>query len=70
MYAPAGTPRATLDQLQTLCQQVLASDGFKQAAKTLQQTPVFLNAAQFKARIDSTYRTHAELVPDLGLEKN
>ncbi|MBK7061935.1 MAG: tripartite tricarboxylate transporter substrate binding protein [Rubrivivax sp.] len=70
VYAPAGTPRATLDQLQTLCQQVLASDGFKQAAKTLQQTPVFLNAAQFKARIDSTYRTHAELVPDLGLEKN
>lgn len=70
VYAPAGTPRATLDQLQALCQQVLASDGFRQAATTLQQTPVFLNAAQFKARIDSTYRSHAELVPDLKLEKN
>ena len=70
VYAPAGTPRAMLDQLQALCQQVLASDGFRQSAQTLQQTPVFLNAAQFKSRIDSTYRAHAELVPDLGLEKN
>jgi tripartite-type tricarboxylate transporter receptor subunit TctC len=70
VFAPAGTPRATLDTLQGLCQKVLESDGFKQAAQTLQQTPVFLNAAQFKARIDSTYRSHAALMPELKLEKN
>jgi hypothetical protein len=27
-------------------------------------------AAQFKARIAATYRSHAELVPELNLEKN
>ena len=70
LYAPAGTPKAVVEQLQTLCQRVLASDGFKQAAQQLQQSPAFLNAAQFKARIDATYRAHAELVPELNLEKN
>jgi len=49
---------------------VLASDRFKQSAQQLQQSPAYLSAAQFKARIDATYRVHAELVPDLNLEKN
>jgi tripartite-type tricarboxylate transporter receptor subunit TctC len=70
VYAPAGTPRAVVEQLQALCQRVLASEGFKQAAQQLQQSPAFLNAAQFKARIDATYRAHADLVPELNLEKN
>lgn len=70
LFAPAGTPKAVLDQLQGICQKVLESDDFKKAAQNLQQTPLFLSAAQFKARIDATYRTHAELVPELNLEKN
>jgi tripartite-type tricarboxylate transporter receptor subunit TctC len=55
---------------QGICQKVLESDDFKKAAQTLQQTPAFLTAAQFKARIAATYRSHAELVPELNLEKN
>lgn len=70
VYAPAGTPRAVLEQLQGLCLKVLESDDFKKTAQTLQQTPLFLTAREFKARIAATYRTHAELVPELNLEKN
>jgi tripartite-type tricarboxylate transporter receptor subunit TctC len=70
VYAPAGTPPAALLQMQGLCQKVLESDGFKQTARGLGQVPAYLNAAQFKARIQSTYRVHAELVPELNLEKN
>ncbi len=70
IYAVAGTPPAVLAQLQATCQKVLESDGFKQAAQGLGQVPVYLTAAQFKARIQATYRVHAELVPELNLEKN
>jgi tripartite-type tricarboxylate transporter receptor subunit TctC len=70
LFIPAGTPRAVVDQLQGICRQVLDSDDFRKAAANLQQVPVYLPAAAFKARIDRTYRTHAELVPDLNLEKN
>lgn len=70
VYVPAGTPKAVIESLQEICQKVLDAEGFKQSAQTLQQIPAFLNAAQFKARIEATYRTHAELVPHLKLEKN
>jgi tripartite-type tricarboxylate transporter receptor subunit TctC len=70
VYAPAGTPPETLTKLQALCQKVLESDGFKQSAQSLQQVPAFLTAAQFKERIQKTYRLHADLIPRLNLEKN
>jgi tripartite-type tricarboxylate transporter receptor subunit TctC len=70
VYAPAGTPPTTLVKMQELCQKVLDSDGFKQSAQGLGQVPAYLNAAQFKTRIQNTYRVHAELVPELNLEKN
>lgn len=70
IYAPAGTPRAVLDQLQGLCQSVLDGDDFRKTAQTLQQTTAYLPGAAFKARIERTYRANAELVPDLNLEKN
>jgi tripartite-type tricarboxylate transporter receptor subunit TctC len=70
VYAPAGTPPETLARLQTLCQKVLESEGFKQSAQSLQQVPAFLTAAQFKERIQKTYRLHADLIPRLNLEKN
>lgn len=70
IYAPAGTPLETIAKLQNLCQKVLETDGFKQVAQSLQQVPSFLNAQQFKARIQKTYRLHSDLVPRLNLEKN
>ena len=70
VYVPAGTPAETISKLQSLCEKVLESDGFKKTAQSLQQVPAFLSAAQFKERIQKTYRTHADLVPRLNLEKN
>jgi tripartite-type tricarboxylate transporter receptor subunit TctC len=70
LYVPAGTPRPVVEQLQGICQQVLDSDDFRKTAVGLQQVPSYLPAAAFKSRIDRTYRTHADLVPDLNLEKN
>jgi tripartite-type tricarboxylate transporter receptor subunit TctC len=70
LYAPAGTPRAVVEQLQGICQKVVESDGFAKAAQGLQQVPAYLPAAQFKARLERTYKTNADLVPDLKLEKS
>ncbi|MEJ7932332.1 tripartite tricarboxylate transporter substrate binding protein [Ramlibacter sp. AN1015] len=69
VYVPAGTPKPVVDKLQGLCKQVLESDEFKKAAQTIQQIPAYLPADAFKQRIDRTYRMHADLVPDLNLEK-
>ena len=70
LYAPAGTPRPLVEQLQGICQKVVESDGFAKAAQGMQQVPVYLPAAQFKARLERTYKTNADLVPDLKLEKS
>ena len=70
LYAPVGMPKALVEQLQGICQKVVESDGFAKAAQGLQQVPAYLPAAQFKARLERTYKTNAELVPDLKLEKS
>ena len=70
LYAPAGLPRPLVEQLQGICQKVVEGEGFGKAAQGMQQTPVYLNAPQFKARIERTYKTNADLVPDLKLEKS
>lgn len=70
LYVPAGTPKAVVSQLEGICRKVTSAPAFAETAKGLMQVPKFLPAAQFKARIASTYKTHAELVPDLKLEKN
>ncbi|ABM60490.1 tripartite tricarboxylate transporter substrate binding protein [Verminephrobacter eiseniae] len=70
LFAPAATPPATLARIQGLCQKVVASDGFRQAALGLHQVPAYLDAAQFKARILRTYQANAELLPHLDLERH
>src|SRR6218665_3053764 len=70
LFAPAATPPATLARIQGLCQKVVASDGFRQAALGLNQVPAYLDAAQFKARILRTYQANAELLPHLDLERH
>ncbi len=70
LYVPAGTPKTVVTQLEALCRKVTQSAAFTESAKGLLQVPQFLSAAQFKARIAATYKTHATLVPDLKLEKN
>jgi tripartite-type tricarboxylate transporter receptor subunit TctC len=70
IFVPAGTPRPVVEHLQGLCKTVLEGDEFRKTAQTLQQIPVYLPATAFKDRIDRTYKMHADLVPDLKLEKN
>lgn len=70
IYVPAGTPLPVVEHLQGLCKSVLEGDEFRKTAQTLQQIPVYLPATAFKERIARTYRMHADLVPDLNLEKN
>jgi tripartite-type tricarboxylate transporter receptor subunit TctC len=70
LYVPAGTPRPVVEHLQGLCRSVLEGEEFRKTAQTLQQIPVYLPAAGFKERIERTYKMHADLVPDLNLEKN
>ncbi|HEY4371187.1 MAG TPA: tripartite tricarboxylate transporter substrate binding protein [Burkholderiales bacterium] len=70
LYAPTGLPRPVAEQLQGVCRKVVESEGFTKAAQNLQQTPAYLDGARFKARIEQTYKTNAEIVPDLKLEKS
>ena len=70
LFVPAGTPPETVQRLQAVCAKVTASSSYAEQAKVMLQTPKYLDAARFKARIDSVYKTNAELVPSLHLEKN
>ena len=70
LYVPAGTPKNVVAQLEGICRKVTASTAFTEGAKGLLQVPQFLSAADFSARIASTLKTHASIVPDLKLEKN
>lgn len=70
LYVPAGTPRNVVHQLEAVCRKVVASREFAQMATGMMQVPQFLDAAAFKARIDETYKVHAELVPTLGIQRN
>ena len=70
LYVPAGTPRGVVAKLEAVCRKVTASAAFMESAMGLLQVPQFLTATQFKARIASTYKFNAALVPDLKLEKN
>jgi tripartite-type tricarboxylate transporter receptor subunit TctC len=55
--------------MEAICKKVVESENFAKAAKALQQAPAFLPRAQFKSRIEATYRLHAQLIPELNLEK-
>lgn len=70
LFVPAGTPKPVIAYLDGLCRKVTASPTFVESARTLLQVPQYLDAAKFAARIDTTYKVHASLVPDLKLEKN
>jgi tripartite-type tricarboxylate transporter receptor subunit TctC len=69
VYVPTGTPAPVIEKLEAICKSVVASQDFVKAASSLQQVPAFLARGKFKERIDATYRLHAELVPELNLEK-
>jgi tripartite-type tricarboxylate transporter receptor subunit TctC len=69
VFVPASTPRAVRERLDGWCKAVTASAAFKDGAKKLSQTPQYLSAAAFKARIDGTYKANATLIPALHLDK-
>jgi len=69
LFVPAGTPQPIIKKLEGICQQVVESKAFKDASANLQQVPAYLNAAQFKARLQATYAENAELTRGLDLKK-
>jgi tripartite-type tricarboxylate transporter receptor subunit TctC len=70
LYVPAGTPKNVVNQLEAICRKVVNSNEFIQAAAGMKQVPLFTDAAAFRARIEDTYKVHAELVPTLGIQKD
>jgi tripartite-type tricarboxylate transporter receptor subunit TctC len=69
IYAPAGTPKAVLQQMEAICKKVVEAPAFRKTAHAMQQAPAFLSSVDFKKRIDAVYRMHAELIPELKLDK-
>lgn len=69
VYVPAGTPEPIVKKLESLCQTIVESKAFIDASANLQQVPAYLSAAQFKARLQATYKENAELTRELNIEK-
>ncbi|MDS1139013.1 tripartite tricarboxylate transporter substrate binding protein [Pusillimonas sp. SM2304] len=69
LYVPAGTPAPIVKKLEGLCQTVVESKAFNDAAANLQQVPAYLSAAQFKARLQATYKENEALTRELNITK-
>jgi tripartite-type tricarboxylate transporter receptor subunit TctC len=70
LYVPAGTPRPIVERYEAVCRTVTTSPAFADRARGMSQVISYLGAREYKAVIDSTYKVHENLVPDLKLEKN
>jgi tripartite-type tricarboxylate transporter receptor subunit TctC len=70
LWVPASTPRAIVEQYAAVCKKVATSPVFVERVKAMSQVMGYLDASDFKARIEKTFRTHEALVPSLKIEKN
>ena len=70
LYVAAGTPRPVVERIEAICRDAVGAEAFAQAIAPMGQVPRYLGMDAFKARIDATWRSHAELVPTLDIEKN
>lgn len=67
LFAPKGTPRAVLTQLERACEKAVQSDVFVTAAKRMHAQLAYLNSAAFRARAIEDYRYKGELIRALDL---
>lgn len=70
IFVPSGTPRPIIDRYAAVCRKISSSAAFVEKARSMSQVVNYLGAPEFKAVIDSTFKTHESLVPALNLEKN
>lgn len=69
IYVPTGTPEPIVKKLEGLCQTIVESKAFGEAAANFSQVPAYLPASQFKKRLQETYDENAELTRDLDIKK-
>jgi tripartite-type tricarboxylate transporter receptor subunit TctC len=67
LFAPKGTPKPVLAQLERACEQAVRSESFKTAAQRLNAQIVYLNGAAFRARAADDYRYKGELIRALDI---
>lgn len=67
LFAPKGTPRAVLVQLERACEKAVQSDAFVTAAKRMHAQLAYLGSAAFRARAIEDYRFKGELIRALDL---
>lgn len=69
LFVPAGTPAPIVASYEKVCEEVANSPAFQDQMKALSQAGRYLNAKDFGALIDNTYKTHQGLVPGLQIGK-
>jgi tripartite-type tricarboxylate transporter receptor subunit TctC len=67
LFAPKGTPKPILAQLEHACEQAVRSESFKTAAQRLNAQIVYLSGAAFRARAVEDYRYKGELIRTLDI---
>lgn len=67
LFVPAGTPAPVVTRLEAACQKIAGMPAFQEQTRTFAQVGHYLNAKDFNALIEKTYRTHEQLVPNLQL---
>lgn len=70
LFVPAGTPQAIIDRYSAVCKKIASSPSYIERARGMSQVVNYVDARNFKALIERTYRAHEALLPGLGLEKN
>ena len=67
LFAPKGTPRAVLAQLERACEKAVQSDTFITPAKRMHAQIAYLGGAAFRARAIEDWRYKGELIRALDL---
>jgi tripartite-type tricarboxylate transporter receptor subunit TctC len=67
LFAPRGTPEATLDVLERGCAAVAESAAFRAQIERLNGRVAFLDRAAFTARLRADYEAKGRLIHELGL---
>lgn len=67
LFAPKGTPKPVLAQLERACEQAVRSESFKTAAQRLNAQIAYLNSTAFRARALEDYRYKGELIRALDI---
>ncbi len=67
LFAPKGTPKLVLAQLERACEQAVRSEPFRTAAQRLNAQIAYLNGAAFRARAVEDYRYKGELIRALDI---